>query len=56
MSTVKFSDGNTKMEKIPSVSLPAIRTGSIQTVVWTNELAWISYKTAKLSQGKTSKG
>ena len=24
MSTVKFSDGNTKMGKIPSVSLPAI--------------------------------
>ncbi len=26
MSTVKFSDGNTKMGKIPSVSLPAIKT------------------------------
>lgn len=25
MSTVKFSDGNTKMGKIPSVSLPAIK-------------------------------
>lgn len=24
MSTVKFSDGNAKMGKIPSVSLPAI--------------------------------
>lgn len=26
MSTVKISDGNTKMGKIPSVSLPAIKT------------------------------